>query len=590
MIYYGLMMKFQRVLSGLTLACMAFAAPAQTTQPAPADASRPPPAQSALTAPLMYELLVSEMLFGDGDAPDSVSLMLNAARRTSDEALYKRATEMAIQSRSGPAAIETTRAWRQAFPKSAQAAQYELQVLIVLGRVAETREPLQHFLTTLPEAEQAPFITALPALYQRVPDKPEAAHVVERALADAIKTPRLAPVAWTTVGRLRLQAGDKPGALAAATLGMDANPGSEWPALLALQLMGAGEKQAEALVQRHLASPQPVPEVRMGYARALVDQGRVDEAQRQLDTLIARTPDNPDAWLVRGALNADQRRDGAAESDLKHYLALLDASSQASNANVAEGRDQARLMLATLAERRGDYAAADKLLASVESPERALGAQTRRAQLLARQGKLEEGRALIRSVPERTPDDGQLKLLAEAQLLRDNGQPQAAYELLSAELQRDPDDDGLLYDAAMAAERAGHADIMEKLLRRLIALKPNAAHAYNALGYSLADRGERLPEAKALIEKALSLSPDDGYMQDSLGWVNFRMGNVAQARTILEAAFGKSPDPEIAAHLGEVLWTLGERDAARAVWRKGQALDADNDTLVNTLKRLRVSL
>lgn len=590
MIYYGLMMKFQRVLSGLTLACMAFAAPAQTTQPAPADASRPPPAQSALTAPLMYELLVSEMLFGDGDAPDSVSLMLNAARRTSDEALYKRATEMAIQSRSGPAAIETTRAWRQAFPKSAQAAQYELQVLIVLGRVAETREPLQHFLTTLPEAEQAPFITALPALYQRVPDKPEAAHVVERALADAIKTPRLAPVAWTTVGRLRLQAGDKPGALAAATLGMDANPGSEWPALLALQLMGAGEKQAEALVQRHLASPQPVPEVRMGYARALVDQGRVDEAQRQLDTLITRTPDNPDAWLVRGALNADQRRDGAAESDLKHYLALLDANSQASNANVAEGRDQARLMLATLAERRGDYAAADKLLASVESPERALGAQTRRAQLLARQGKLEEGRALIRSVPERTPDDGQLKLLAEAQLLRDNGQPQAAYELLSAELQRDPDDDGLLYDAAMAAERAGHADIMEKLLRRLIALKPNAAHAYNALGYSLADRGERLPEAKALIEKALSLSPDDGYMQDSLGWVNFRMGNVAQARTILEAAFGKSPDPEIAAHLGEVLWTLGERDAARAVWRKGQALDADNDTLVNTLKRLRVSL
>lgn len=193
-------------------------------------------------------------------------------------------------------------------------------------------------------------------------------------------------------------------------------------------------------------------------------------------------------------------------------------------------------------------------------------------------------------MPERTPDDGQLKLLAEAQLLRDNGQPQAAYELLSAELQRDPDDDGLLYDAAMAAERAGHADIMEKLLRRLIALKPNAAHAYNALGYSLADRGERLPEAKALIEKALSLSPDDGYMQDSLGWVNFRMGNVAQARTILEAAFGKSPDPEIAAHLGEVLWTLGERDAARAVWRKGQALDADNDTLVNTLKRLRVSL
>ena len=141
----------------------------------------------------------------------------------------------------------------------------------------------------------------------------------------------------------------------------------------------------------------------------------------------------------------------------------------------------------------------------------------------------------------------------------------------------------------MAAERADHLDIMEELLQRLIKLNPDAGHAYNALGYSMADRGVRLPEAKTLIEKAVQLSPDDAYIQDSLGWVHFRMGNVREARKILEAAYKKRPDAEIAAHLGEVLWTLGERDSARRVWREGIRLDADNETLKKTLKRFRVT-
>lgn len=592
MIYYGLMMQWQRILGGVVVACAAVAALAQTPSAPQAGASQTieagAPEPSRLNARLLYELLLAELLAREGQAQQGAAYMLSAARRVGDEALFKRATELAIQSRAGPAALEATRAWRHAFPQSAQAGQYELQVLIVLGRVAETEEPARHFLATLPDAEKLSFITALPALYQRVPDKAEAARVIERALNGALGKPALAPAAWTSIGRLRLQAGDKAGALVAATLGQNADAQSEWPALLGLQLMASGETQAEALVERHLATAQARPELYIAYARGLIEQGRGADAHRQLDRLIRRAPEHPESWLVRGALYADERRDAEAESDLRRYLGLLEAMPADADAEQPEGSAHARMMLAGIAERRGDLAQARQWLESVDSPEQALAVQTRLAQLLARQGRLDEARQLIRAVPERNAEDARLKLLAEAQLLRDNRQPQQAYDLLSGALQQTPDEETLLYDTATAAERVGQFDAMERLLRRLIELKPEAAQAYNALGYSLADRNLRLPEARALIDKAVQLAPDDAYIQDSLGWVQFRQGNLRQARKTLEAAFKKRPDAEIAAHLGEVLWSQGEREGALRVWRDGQRLDADNETLKKTLLRFRV--
>ena len=592
--YYDSMLHSTRVLAWLALSLASLPAlsqtPAAPAASAPAAGGAEAPLRSRLTARLMYELLLSELTFDEGNGQTGSAYMLNAARRTGEESLFRRATEMAIQSRSGPAAVEATRAWRQAHPDSADASRYELQVLIVLGRVAESESPLRAVLNSLPAADKVSFITALPALYQRVPDKNEAAQAIERGLAEALKTPALAPAAWTTIGRMRLQAGDQAGALSAATLGQDADAHSEWPALLALQLLaGAGEAQAEPLIRRHLASPAAKPEVQIGYARALAELGRPVDAHAQLSALTQRLPRYPDGWLVQGALYADERQDAQAEQALQRYLDLSREQADEPGADGGAGRNQAQLALARIAERPGDYATPEKLLAAVDSPDQMLTVQTRRANLLARQGRIEEARQAIQSVPEQQPEDARLKLLAEAQLLRDHGQAQLAYQLLSNELKRNPDDDGLLYDAAMAAERIDRMDEMERLLRRVIALKPNAAHAHNALGYSLADRGVRLTEAKTLIEKAVQLSPDDGYIQDSLGWVEFRLGRPREARRILEAAYKKRPDAEIAAHLGEVLWTLGEREAAHAMWREGLRLDPENDTLVKTLKRLQVA-
>jgi tetratricopeptide (TPR) repeat protein len=245
--------------------------------------------------------------------------------------------------------------------------------------------------------------------------------------------------------------------------------------------------------------------------------------------------------------------------------------------------------MAQIAEKQNDFAAANAWLDRIENADDIMAAQMRRASLLARQGQLAQARALLRNHPERRPEDARLKLVAEAQLLRDLKAWQQAYEVYAEASRRFPEDTELLYDQAMMAEKAGQPEAMERLLRQLIAAKPDYQHAYNALGYSLADRNERLPEAKQLIEKAVELAPTDAYIQDSLGWVEFRLGNFPRALAILQAAYGKRPDAEIAAHLGEVLWTMGRREEALKIWREGLLLSNDNETLQATLKRLRVS-
>lgn len=572
---------------GLAACAQTPSAPAASASSA-ASAGRPlaPPPQSALNARLMYELLLGEFNFEQGNPRRGAAFMLDAARRTGDADLYRRATDMALQSRYGPVALDAASAWRRAHPDSVEANRYELQVLMLLGRVADTEAPLRATLAAVPLAERTSLITAIPALYARAADRGLALQVVERALADAQQDPATTGAAWTTVGRMRLQADDKAGALAAAEAGRAADPYSEWPAVLALQLMaGAGVPEAEGLIRAYLESPYAKPEVGIGYAQALAEADRAQESAAQLNALIQRYPDSPESWLALGLAQAQAQEDAQAQVSLQKFLSLVPEEGEGAQGHRRTARTQAYLVLAQMAERQRDFAAAEQWLSRIDTEEDALTVQARRAALLARQGRLDDARQLIRAIPESQPEDARLKLLAEAQLLRDHGQPRTAFSMLRAELARNPGDEDLIYDAAMAAEKAENLAEMERLLRRLIRLRPDSAHAYNALGYSLANRRLRLAEARRLIDKAVALSPDDAYIQDSLGWVVFRQGQVAEARRILEAAYKRRPDAEIAAHLGEVLWALGERDEARAVWQKGQRLNPDNETLLETMQR-----
>lgn len=573
------MKRFPRSARAAVLALCTVAAPAFAQSPLVAAAP-----DSGMDAELFYQLLLGELNVRGEEPAAGFALILDAARKTANPALYQRAVELAFQARSGDGALQAARAWKQAFPKSREANRYVLQILVALNRLPESVEPLKTEIALAEAGDRAAVIGAVGRMYARATDKKQAAAVVEQALAEYLKSPETGPAAWSTVGRLRLAAGDTAGALEAARRGQGLDPRAEGPVLLALEIMDPKEPEAELVVRRYLAG-EPLPELRLGYARALLDAGRSNEALQQLQIVTRERPDFPEPWLAQGSLLVQENRLDAADTALKRYLELV-AGQPAEERGRATA--QAYLSLAQIAEKRGDFPQAMAWLDRIENSQELVQAQSRRASILARQGRLEEGRRLLRGLPERNPNDARMKAMAEVQLLRENKQYAAAYEVLAQALAKDPDNTDLMYDQAMVAEKMGNFAEMERLLRAIVAQKPDYHHAYNALGFSLADRNERLPEAKALIRKALEHAPGDPFITDSLGWVEFRMGNHAEALRLLQGAYKERPDAEIAAHIGEVLWVLGRREQALSAWRDGLLLNPENETLQQTIQRFKV--
>ena len=557
------------------------AAPAVAAEPA-----APKFENSTLDAPLFYQLLLSEIELGSGQAGTAYQLMLDAARRGKDEQLFRRATEIALQARAGDQALSAVLAWRQALPQSADALRYQIQLLVALNRVADVEEPLAALLRQTARPALPGLIEALPRLLGRAADRNAVAAVLERALrpyADAADTKASASVA---VGRAWLVAGDTGKALAFAQRASEADPAAEGAALLALDMLPA-TPEAEAIVKRQLAARADNPMVRLLYVRTLATSQRLAEATAEIEVLTRSDPNLAPPWLTLGALELEMKRPREAAAALRNYVRLVEGGAAvnfgaAASAPQGAGGDdeddtppnastaltQAFLLLAQASEQQQDFVGAERWLARVDNPQRALEVQARRASLLARQGKMKEARELIRKVPEQSPGDARAKLLAETELLRDRKMYAEAIQVMAQASKAFPDDTDLLYEQAMLNEKLDRLDEMERLLRRVIALKADHQHAYNALGYSLAERNVRLPEARTLIKKALELSPGEPSITDSLGWVEYRLGHLEEAVRLLREAYRTRSDAEIAAHLGEVLWASGQTEEARKIWRE----------------------
>lgn len=574
-----------------SFAALALVAPWCGAQSAPAQAAtgddKQAASSSALDAELFYEIFLGELTTRSGDPGAGYALMLEAARRSGDAALYRRAADIALQSRSGEYALAAAKAWKEAQPTSREANRYVLQILIALNRIGETAGVLRQEIAQAPPAGKKALLAALPQMYGRASDKAEAARVVEEGLSDALTAADTGAAGWAVVGKLRLAAGDKEGALKAARQAQARDMANEQAVELALTLMEDNVPDAEPLVLQALAQ-QPSAETRMAYARALIGLQRLREASVQLDTVTKTRPELPEAWLLKASLEVQENRLVDAEASAQRFLTL---AGELPDAQMRQRSvTQSYLLLAQIAEKRRDFAGAQAWLDRIENVSEVFGAQTRKASLLAKQGKLDQGRALLRNLPGSSPEAKRLKLLAEVQLLKDHQQYAQAFQVQGELVALAPDEPDALYDQAMLAEKAGQPDTMERLLRQLIAQNPGFHHAYNALGYAFADRGVRLQEARELIAKALAIVPGDPFVTDSMGWVEFRLGNAAEARRLLEDAYRARPDAEIAAHLGEVLWTLGERDAAVGVWREALRTNPSNQTLKDTLGRLGVTL
>jgi tetratricopeptide (TPR) repeat protein len=580
--YYGRMAFKHRFLLSVLVASVSFAQAQPTVEPAAGALN------SELTSGLFYQLLLGEMNAHADEPGAAFSLILDAARKTNDPVLYKRAVHIALDARAGDSALLAAHAWSQAQPESREANRYVLRVLLGLNRVAETLEPLKRDITLSPSKDQRELIWAIPANFENVSDHLLVANTVQKALTGWLADAALGPTAWAVIGRLRLSASDQVAALTGARAGLALDAKDEHPALLALSMMQPNLPEAEALVRKHLPSARP--EFQMAYVKALLGTKRDADAMAQLNAMTVKYPDYLDTWLLIGALALQGGDLDQSERELKQYLAKVDKTPPAQmTADMRRGRTQAFHSLAQVAQQRKDFAGADAWLQRIDNPDDVLRAQIRRAALLAQQGKLDEGIAMIRSLPERADDDSQTKLSAEVQLLREHKQYARARAVLQSKLALNPNDLDDLYELAMLHEKLGELDDMERLLRQLMQAKPDDPQAFNALGYSLADRGLRLPEAKALIQKALQISPHDPFITDSLAWVEFRSGNLSEALALLQGAFKDRPDAEIAGHLGEVLWVLKRPAEAQEIWREGLKLSPGNESVMDTLKRLQVS-
>lgn len=355
--YHGLMswISLRRVARTPVAACLlglaalhpAMAASVTLAQaPAATDADAElqratPPSRSAMDARLFYQLLLGELNARGEDPGAGYSLILDAARKTNDANLYRRAVEIALNARSGDAALQGARAWRQAMPESLEAHRYVLQIMVALNRLDESVEVLRSMLNLARGDERQALIAALPRQYGRAADKAQAARVVEQGMSPvlspagrAASTPAQVALAWSSVGRLRLAANDAPGALDAARNAMDADASAELPVLLALELLESRQRGAEPLVQRHLEAlgPKARTDIRMAYARALIDIDRAADAAAQIQIVTSANPQQAEPWLVLGSLQLQQGQSAEAEASLQRFLQLTDAAGAAATA------------------------------------------------------------------------------------------------------------------------------------------------------------------------------------------------------------------------------------------------------------------
>ena len=545
--------------------------------------AQPPVQNSNLNAVLFYQLLLGELNVQAGEPGSGFAIILDAARKTKDEALFQRATELALQSRSGEAALQAARSWKSSLPDSQEANRYILQILLALNRTDEAGRTLSAIIASLPIQEQSATIASIPRIFGRLQDKNLAAKVVEQALITAIQNPETAATAWTTIGRMKRDAGEILPAAEAARAGHAANGKAPGPIMLAMSLLNVVPAEVQPMITQYMAG-DALPDLRLGYARTLIDLDQMQPALAQLNQLTKQHPNFAPGWLFLGLLQSDLSQMLLSEQSLKQYIKLAD---NAKDNDQSGGLSEAYLALSQMAQKQGQWIQADEWLARIPPNSDPLKVASRRAALLAQQGRKSDGLKILEQVKVNNPQEVRLKALALSQWLREDKQITAALTIIEKALAQFPADTDLQSEMSMLCEKLGRFDQMESLLRGIMKVKPNDAHAFNALGYSLADRKIRLDEARELIIKAVQLAPRDPFIQDSLGWLEYRVGNTTEAVRILEAAFKARPDAEIAAHLGEVYWVLGQKDKAGTIWREGLMLKSDNETLLETLKQFK---
>ncbi len=525
---------------------------------------------AALDQELLFKFLLSEIAGQRGNVQLSAQGYLEMARSTRDPRLARRATEIASYARLQGTALDAARLWFELEPDSPQARQSLVGLLLSANKLGEVKPHLEALLASGGKPAQG--FLQLHGLLNKHPDK-EAVFAVVKDLAGRYQD---LPEAHLVLAQAAFAAGKHDLAVGAMRAAMKLRPDWELGALQYSQFIQQRESAAKAaeyltaFVQEH----PDAKDVRAHLARMLINAKQLTEARAQYQILHEAQPENPDILVTIGLLSLQLDDFDLADTSLRRALEL----------NYRDP-DTLRFYIGQAYEERKRPDEAMHWYAQVKGGDQYVPAQARYAFLLGRQNKLAEARTYLQNVQVANEEQRTVLIQAEAQLLRESRAYQESYDVLADALARQPENVDLLYDSALAAEKLSRLDVVESNLRKLIELKPDHAQAYNALGYTLADRTKRYSEAKEYIERALALSPDDAFILDSMGWVHYRLGNFKDALDFLQRAYAKRPDPEIAAHLGEVMWAHGQTVEAERLWRSALVENADNELLQATVKR-----
>lgn len=556
-------------------------------EPAKAHGVAPPLPNVALTEDLLYKLLVAELAGQRGESKLAGEHYLGLAQATRDPRVAQRAAQIAFFAKDQQMALAALRLWVEFAPNNVEARQGLVAFLVREGQADAALPHLEKLITLLPlpPAAQAPpapngpeFVTGqgyafmfIASLLSREQDKQGALRLMKK-LTEAHRDNPDAQLAHAT---LALGLADFQAARAALDQALQLKPGwGNAAALRARMLQMQGDNDgALSYLQTAVKDHPENLSLRLSYARLLVDAKRLTEAREQFTSIAQQMPDNPDVALSLGILSLQIKQPDDAERYLKQARRLGKYERETS------------YYLGQIAETRKDYAAAIGYYKTVDQGEAYLDAQLRVVGLMAKQGDTAGARTYLRKIKLQSPEQAKLITMAEADLLREEKQYAQAIEIYNIALLQAPADNDLLYGRAMLAEKLDRLDILEQDLGSILAREPKNARALNALGYTLADRTTRYQEALDYIKRALELSPQDGAILDSMGWVQFRLGNNEEALRYLKQALELTPEAEIAAHLGEVLWVTGDQEQARKIWQDAMKTSPGDEVLQSTIKR-----
>lgn len=524
-----------------------------------------------LTAPILFDFLVGETALQRGNLDVAINRYIKLAKTTRDPRIAKRATEIALHTGNPYVTEQAASIWIELEPDSIEARQTIAAVLVNLGKLDAARPHFEMLLASEKESIGNAFMQ-LNQLLSRNEDKASTLRLIQH-LALPYKD---LPEAHFAISQAAWFANQHQQALQEMQRALALRPDWEIAAVhngRILQRISIAD--ANAFYRDYLQQYPASNEVRIAYARVLIGEKKVDEVREQLRWLTENNPEDAEIMLASGLLAGEIGDLEFTEENFKKALDLGYKDTSAIHFHLAQIYEETN---------RPDLAMTSYQL--VKSGGRYLPAQIRYADLLAQKGEVKEAREHLQKLPAANDQQAAHLILAEAQILRRIKAYQEVFDLLNEGLKKFPDYPELLYDRALTADKLRKYRILEQDLRKLIKLKPDHAHAYNALGYSYAERSIQLPEALKLIQRAIELAPDDPYIMDSLGWVYYRMGKTVEGLNYLNLAFAARPDPEIAAHLGELLWVQGAQDDAKAIWRSALEKDPDNEVLLETLQRL----